>query len=74
LILERQFDRIMVSESMLVDGEGNDWCFEKIEVLRDAIVRGRPDGPAHWSQRLALGVAEFDLSDHYPVMATFELR
>ncbi len=74
LVLEKQFDRIMVSESMMVDGEGADWCFAKIEVLRDKIVRGQPDGPAHWSQRLTLGVDEFDLSDHYPVMATFELR
>ncbi len=74
IVLAKQFDRIMVSESMLVDAEGEDWCFAKIEILRDQIVRGQPDGPAHWSQRLTLGVDEFDLSDHYPVMATFELR
>lgn len=74
LSLDKQFDRILVSESMMVDGEGADWCFEKIEVLREKIVRGQPDGQSHWSQRLTLGVEEFDLSDHYPVMATFELR
>lgn len=74
LILDKQFDRIMVSESMMVDGEGADWCFAKIEVLRGKIVRGQPDGPAHWTHRLTLAVEEFDLSDHYPVMATFELR
>ena len=74
LILEKQFDRIFVSESLLVDGAGEDWCFSKIEVLSDAVVRGQRDGQEHWSRRLTLPVEEFDLSDHYPVMATFELR
>lgn len=74
LVLEKQFDRIFVSQSLLVDGEGEDWCFAKIEVLPEAVVRGRRDGQEHWSQRRTLPVEGFDLSDHYPVIATFELR
>ena len=72
--LKKQFDRILVSQSLMVDGPGKDWCFLKIEILDDAIVRGQRDGFEHWTQRLSLGVDEFDLSDHHPVMATFELR
>lgn len=72
--LKKQFDRILVSQSLMVDGPDKDWCFAKIEIFDDAIVRGQRDSYEHWSQRLSLGVDEFDLSDHHPVMATFELR
>lgn len=72
--LKKQFDRILVSQSLIDDGPDKDWCFVKIQILDDAIVRGQRDSFEHWSQRLSLSVDEFDLSDHHPVMATFELR
>ncbi len=72
--LKKQFDRILVSQSLTTDDPGEDWCFAKIEIFDDAIVRGQRDGYEHWSQRLTLSIDEFDLSDHHPVMATFELR
>lgn len=72
--LKKQFDRILVSQSLLDDGPGEDWCFARIEILDDAIVRGQRDSYEHWTQRQSLSVDEFDLSDHHPVMATFELR
>ncbi len=74
LILNKQFDRILVSESLLVDDAGEDWCFKQIEVLSQEVLRGTQDGPEHWSRRLTMPLAELDVSDHYPVMATFELK
>ncbi len=74
LILNKQFDRILVSESMLVDDPGVDWCFQQIEVFSREVVHGAQDGPEHWSRRLTLPLSELDVSDHFPVMATFELK
>jgi hypothetical protein len=74
LILDRQFDRIMVSESLLEDGPGLDWSFTSIRILTDEIIRGQRDGEEHWDQRLSEPNVELDLSDHFPVIATFELK
>jgi endonuclease/exonuclease/phosphatase family metal-dependent hydrolase len=74
LILDRQFDRIMVSQSMLDDGPGLDWSFHGIEILSQAIIRGKRDGQEHWDQRLTMSSEELDVSDHFPVLAKFELK
>lgn len=75
LIAPRQFDRILVSQSMVIDQEGQrDWVFEKVEILEDTVVRGARDGEAHWSRRLDSDLSELDVSDHFPVMATFTLQ
>ncbi len=72
--LPKQFDRIFISQSLMVDGPGQDWCFTQVEILADAVVRGARDAFDHWPRRLTYAEDEFDLSDHHPVMATFELR
>lgn len=74
LILDRQFDRIMVSKSLLEDGPGLDWSFVSIRILTDEIIRGQRDGAEHWDKRLSDPSAELDISDHFPVLATFELK
>lgn len=74
LILDKQFDRIFVSESLMRDDPGQDWSFESIKILQDAIIRGDRDGEEHWNDRLSLDVEQLDLSDHFPVMATFTLK
>lgn len=74
LVLDKQFDRIFASPSMLVDGPGQDWVFEKIEILAESVVRGKRDGQEHWSDRLTMPTAELDLSDHLPVLATFRKK
>ncbi len=74
LIVERSYDRILVSPSLVEDGPGLDWVFKEIGVRGELVVRGQNDGQAHWDQRLELPVAEFDTSDHFPVVATFELQ
>lgn len=72
----RQFDRIFCSPSLLKDDPLRpDLVFTKIEVLRDLAIRGRQDTPEeHWDAYWKLSQDERDLSDHYPVMATFEAR
>lgn len=73
-VLDEQFDRILVSPSLLRDDPGVDWCFQSIVVLDEATIRGAADGPGHWDQRLRLPPEELDLSDHFPVLATFERK
>ena len=74
MILPRAFDRIIVSQSMIEDGPGRDWVFKQIEVRADLVIRGKRDGEEHWDSRLTMPIEELDLSDHAPVVATFELK
>ncbi|MEM7475858.1 MAG: endonuclease/exonuclease/phosphatase family protein [Planctomycetota bacterium] len=73
LILNKQFDRIMASQSMIQNEAGLDWSFAGIEILDQAVIRGRKDGDEHWD-RFKMSVQEIDLSDHHPVVATFRLQ
>lgn len=74
LILPRSFDRILVSQSLVEDGPGKDWVFKQIEIRSDLVIRGKHDGQEHWDQRLTLPLDELDVSDHFPLVATFELK
>ncbi len=73
LLADRQFDRILVSKSLLEDDPTRrDLVFEKIEVLPELAIQGKADGAEeHWEQFWKLPASERDLSDHYPVQATF---
>lgn len=71
LILDKQFDRILASPT-LVDGKGG-YRFKQIEVLSQWNIRGTGPDADHWDTRYTKDYAERDLSDHHPVMATFEL-
>lgn len=71
LILDKQFDRILASSS-LVQGSGG-YRFEKIEVLSQHNIRGEGPDADHWDTRYTKDRKERDLSDHHPVMATLEL-
>ena len=71
-----QYDRILCSRSLIEDDPRRpDLVFSKIEVLRDLAIRGQQDPPEqHWNQFWKIPEGERDVSDHYPVMATFEIR
>jgi endonuclease/exonuclease/phosphatase family metal-dependent hydrolase len=73
LLPGRQFDRILCSPSLIQDDPGkSDLVFDNIEVRRDVAIRGAPDIPEqHWEGFWKLPASERDLSDHYPVVATF---
>ena len=72
----RQYDRIFCSRSLLNDDPSRrDLVFKKIEVRRDLAIRGDQDTPEqHWENYWKLSPNERDLSDHFPLMATFEVR
>ena len=82
LLPGRQFDRILVTPSLLGDGgdvgDGGDepsWRLRSVTVRPDLAIRGRPDTPGeHWDRYWQMPDDERDLSDHYPVIATFSLR
>ena len=76
LLPGRQYDRILCSRSLLEDDPDRpDLVFSKIEILRQLCVRGELDDPQqHWDDYWGQPAAERDLSDHFPVMATFEIR
>lgn len=76
IILPKQFDRIIVSPSLTFDDPATrDWVFTSIAVRQDLAISGAgKDGEAHWDGRLTLPLAELDVSDHAPVIATFELK
>ena len=76
LLPDRQFDRIMVSRSLLEDApDRRDLVFSDIQVLRELTIREGQDSEAeHWENYWSVPQSKRDLSDHYPVMATFEIR
>jgi endonuclease/exonuclease/phosphatase family metal-dependent hydrolase len=74
LILPKQFDRILVSQSLLPESAGPGIKFKSIEVLSQHNIRGAEADLDHWDTRYTKDRAERDISDHHPVMATFEFR
>ncbi len=76
LILDRQFDRILVSNSMMQDDpKSKDWVFDSIAVRSELSINGsKNDGEAHWTDRLTMSTSELDVSDHAPVVAKFLLK
>ena len=73
LILDKQFDRMLVSPKML-SASPTGIQFQSIEVLSRFNVRGSGPDLDHWDTRFSKDRAERDISDHHPVMATFVIR
>jgi endonuclease/exonuclease/phosphatase family metal-dependent hydrolase len=76
LLPGKSFDRILVSRSLLTDDPDRvDLTFDKIERLRELSIRGAVDSPGeHFDNYWQLDDAERDISDHWPIMATFRLQ
>jgi len=75
LILEKQFDRLLVSRSMKEDDPSRaDWSLAKVEVVTSAAIRGEGIDQDHWDTRYSKAIEERDVSDHFPIMATFEWK
>ena len=75
LILDKQFDRILISRSLVEDAaDKKDLVFEKASVLGNYTVRGKGPDLDHWDARYTTPHDERDLSDHYPMMATFRFK
>lgn len=73
LILDKQFDRILVSKPIL-EASKTGIHFESIEVLSRFNIRGKEADKDHWDTRFTKDRSERDISDHHPVMATFTIR
>ncbi len=75
LVLEREFDRILVSKSMMEDSpQVKDWVFEKVEIFPKLVIRGKDDNADHWEKRYTKPIEQREPSDHLPMMATFILK
>lgn len=75
LVLDKQYDRILLSQSLVQDlPDRRNWVWESTEVRGDVVVRGAGPDEDHWNQRTTIAVEELDLSDHYPVMVTLRLK
>ncbi len=79
LLPGKQFDRILVSPSLLPDHSSGSrfrkrLVLQSIRVEPQLVIRGKRDGEEHWKRYFELPERERDVSDHYPVVATFEWR
>ncbi len=75
LLPGKQFDRILVSPSMMEDTPNlPDLTFRSMALRKDVVVRGEQPDKDHWNMYYQIPPAERDLSDHYPLIATFEVK
>ena len=75
LLPGRQFDRILVSPSLIEDTPNlPDLSFRSMDLRKDVVLRGTQPDKDHWNVYYQIPQAERDLSDHYPLLATFELK
>ena len=76
MIKGKQFDRIMVSRSLIEDTPRvPDLVFKSIRVYPELSIQGSLDDPEkHWEGYWDLPSSERDISDHFPVIATFEVK
>lgn len=74
-LIGKQFDRILVSPSLMNDAPGRrDLVCERISVRKDLVVRGARQDENHLDNYWQIPEAERDLSDHYAVIAEFAWR
>lgn len=70
-LANRQFDRILVSQSMLEDRKNvKDLKFSQIANFRNLVIVGETD-KEHFNKYYKIPRDQRDVSDHYPVMAQF---
>ena len=76
LLAGKEFDRILCSRSLMHDDPNQlDLVFSNIENLGELCIQGDADtAEQHWDKYWELADDQRDLSDHLPIMATFELR
>jgi endonuclease/exonuclease/phosphatase family metal-dependent hydrolase len=74
-IIHKQFDRIIVSPSLLTDEPGRpDLVFRGIANRKDLNTRGKEQDQDHWNIYYKIPQEERDLSDHFPIVAEFEFK
>jgi endonuclease/exonuclease/phosphatase family metal-dependent hydrolase len=74
-IIHKQFDRILVSESLRNDiPEKKNFVLTAASVRSDLNTRGKEQDKDHWEIYWKIPADERDVSDHFPVVADFELK
>ena len=75
-LLGKQFDRICVSRSLIEDDPRRpDLVVDSVQVRADLAIRGGQDDQTdHWEKYWEMPPEKRDLSDHYPVIATFKIK
>lgn len=76
LLPDRQLDRILASRDLVEDQPGViDLSLAGVRVRRDVCIReGIDNQQEHWERYWKMPADQRDLSDHYPVVATFQIR
>lgn len=69
-----QFDHILISPELLKDSTKQaDLSFESIDRFQNLVIRGKQDED-HYNIYYEIDESERDISDHYPVVATFKIQ
>lgn len=75
LFLDRQFDRIFISQALRQDTRSRrDLVFQSISTRPELVIRGKGIDEDHWATRYAEPLEERDISDHYPLVARFKFQ
>ncbi len=76
LLKNKMFDRILVSPSLIEDDKARvDLVFTKMQRMRELSVQGEVDEPQqHWDHYWEIDNGSRDISDHWPIMASFEWK
>ncbi|WP_168566100.1 endonuclease/exonuclease/phosphatase family protein [Crateriforma spongiae] len=76
LLPGKQFDRILVTPSLIEDEPGvPDLVFDEITVRSDVNIRGDLDTQSeHWDGYWSMKDQDRDISDHHPLVATFRVK
>src|SRR5690606_32639898 len=69
----QQYDRILVSPSLMTDDPNrNDLIFRTAMIRSDLVIRGNEQDKDHRDIYWKIAPDERDVSDHYPLVAEFE--
>ncbi len=67
-----QYDRILISTALTTDFEYKDLVFDAMHRRKNVVIRGQGQDSSHGSGYWQIPQAERDLSDHFPLAATFK--
>ena len=71
-LINRQFDRILISPSLTIDDPlRQDLVYSRVVSRKDLVIRGNAQDEDHFNMYYDIHRDERDVSDHYPVMAEF---
>jgi len=70
----KQFDHVLVSPALLADTDSeHDLVFSSIKSAKQLVINGKQDTD-HYNIFYSIPSHERDVSDHYPVVATFKIK